>query len=255
MVLGHTLVGHGKSKVIVSHDWLSDCSGYESMMPYLDTDQFTFAFADLRGYGKSRKITGACTVEEAAADLFALAKGLKFENFHFIGHSMSAMIGQYMATLQPEQIKSLSLITPIAASGSPIPDVMLAFIQDATRSNDFLAEQMVNFMSGNRLASTFLKYKVNCWRATSEMEARLAYLSMFSETDFSNRMRGINTPILILLGAHDAEANSHEMMKKTILKWCPEAEVQVIENAGHYPTQETPVYLATLIDAFQKKND
>lgn len=255
MGLGYTLVGNGKSKVIVSHDWLSDCSGYESMMSYLDTDQFTFAFADLRGYGKSRKIAGVCTVEEASNDLFELAKSLNFERFHFIGHSMSAMIGQYMATLHPERLKSLSLITPIAASGSPIPDVMIAFIQDATRSNDFLAEQMVNFMSGNRLTSTFLKHKVSCWRKTSEMEARLAYLTMFSETDFSNRMRGINTPILLLLGAHDAEANSLEMMQKTILTWCPEAEVKVIDNAGHYPTQETPVYLATLIDAFQKKHD
>jgi pimeloyl-ACP methyl ester carboxylesterase len=255
MVLGYTLVGNGQSKVIVSHDWLSDCSGYESMMPYLDTDQFTFAFADLRGYGKSRKIAGVCTVEEASDDLFALAENLNFGSFHFIGHSMSAMIGQFMASLHPERIKSLALITPIAASGSPIPEVMLSFIQDATRSNDFLAEQMVNFMSGNRLTPTFLKYKVSCWRKTSEMEARLAYLSMFSETNFSNRMRGIETPMLVLLGAHDAEANSLEMMKKTILTWCPKAEVSVIENAGHYPTQETPVYLATLIDVFQKKHD
>lgn len=254
MVLGYTIVGSGKTKVLVTHDWLSDCSGYDNMMPYLDTDQFTFAFVDLRGYGKSRKISGLCTVEEASQDLFAVADMLKWESFHFIGHSMSGMIGQYMAAASPKRLESMILITPIAASGSPIPEMMLPFIQDATRSNDFSAEQMVNFMSGNRLCSAFLSHKVRRWRETSETEARLAYLEMFANTDFSSKMIGLKTPILVVVGAHDAEANSLEVMKKTILNWCSKAEHIVVENAGHYPTQETPAYLATLIDSYLNRH-
>lgn len=254
MGLGHTIVGSGKTKVIVTHDWLSDCSGYDNLIPYLDTDHFTFAFVDLRGYGKSRKISGLCTVEEAAQDLYDIADTLKWERFHFVGHSMSGMIGQYMAATNPNRIQSMVLITPIAASGSPIPEVMLPFIQDATRSNDFSAEQMINFMSGNRLAQTFLSYKVRRWRETSETEARLAYLEMFSNTDFSSKMTGLKTPVLVVVGLHDAEANSLDVIKKTILSWCSNAEHALVENAGHYPTQETPVYLATLIDAYLKRH-
>lgn len=254
MILGHSVVGQGATKVLITHDWLSDCSGYDALLPYLDTHHFTFAFADLRGYGHSRKMGGLCTVEEAAQDLFTLADHLKWDHFHYVGHSMSGMIGQYMAVMAPQRIQSMALITPVAACGSPIPEMMIAFIQDATRSNDFLAQQMINFMTGTRLSQTFLSYKVNRWRETSETEARLAYLSMFSETDFSSKMIGLKTPILVILGAKDAEANSLDVMKKTILSWCPNAESVVIEDAGHYPTQETPVYLATLIDSFLKKH-
>jgi pimeloyl-ACP methyl ester carboxylesterase len=39
-------------------------------------------------------------------------------------------------------------------------------------------------------------------------------------------------------------------MKATYLAWYPNASLEVMPNAGHYPMDETPVALATSIEAF-----
>ena len=45
-----------------------------------------------------------------------------------------------------------------------------------------------------------------------------------------------------------AAANAH-----CSLKWYPNAEMAVCRNAGHYPQQEAPVYVATVINQFLQK--
>ncbi|WP_044560372.1 alpha/beta fold hydrolase, partial [Azospirillum sp. B4] len=61
-ILGVTLHGTGPEPVLVLHDWLGDASTYAPMRPYLDGKRYTYAFADLRGYGRSVHLRGACTI-------------------------------------------------------------------------------------------------------------------------------------------------------------------------------------------------
>ena len=42
-------------------------------------------------------------------------------------------------------------------------------------------------------------------------------------------------------------------MKKTFLAWHPNAELVLIPNCGHYPMQECPPYLATVIEKFLRR--
>ena len=53
----------------------------------------------------------------------------------------------------------------------------------------------------------------------------------------------------VIVGAHDP-ALSADVMKSTYLAWYPNARMEVMENAGHYPMHETPVALATSIEKF-----
>ena len=48
--------GEGPVHAIVLHDWFCDHTNWDAMMPYLTPDQFTYVFADLRGYGDSRHL-------------------------------------------------------------------------------------------------------------------------------------------------------------------------------------------------------
>ena len=43
-------------------------------------------------------------------------------------------------------------------------------------------------------------------------------------------------------------------MRETFLKWYPNARLETIDNAGHYPMYETPVVLATMLEAFLKEH-
>ncbi|MEZ5535447.1 MAG: alpha/beta hydrolase [Thiolinea sp.] len=51
------------------------------------------------------------------------------------------------------------------------------------------------------------------------------------------------------MGEHDAAINA-DAMRATYLTGYPDCQLEVIPNAGHYPMQETPVFLATLIQSF-----
>jgi pimeloyl-ACP methyl ester carboxylesterase len=253
-MIGHTTYGRGLEKVLVIHDWFSDCTSYEAIIPYLDTQRFTYAFVDLRGYGKSKSIQGECTVEEASLDAITLANHLKWDQFHVIGHSMSGMIAQRIALDATDRVKSMAAIAPVPACGSPVPEEILSFLEDAARHNDTSAMQIVGFMTSNKLTNSFYEYKVKRWRETSLADARVAYLHMFAQTDFSNQIQGLKTPVLVIIGGQDAEGHSESVMQATFMKWYPNAELATIHDSGHYPMQETPVYLLSLIEGFLEKH-
>ncbi|MBY0281090.1 MAG: alpha/beta hydrolase [Alphaproteobacteria bacterium] len=249
-MIGQKTYGTGLNKVLVMHDWFCDSTSYDALIPFLDTTLFTYVFMDLRGYGKSKSIQGECSVEEAAGDAIALVNHLKWDQFHVVGHSMSGMIAQRIALEAEDRVKSVIAITPVPACGSPVPEEVLAFLKDAAVSNDQSAGQIIGFMTSGKLPMRFVDYKVKEWRTTSLPEARAAYLHMFSETNFADQVKGLKTPFLVIAGGNDAEGYSESVMKETFLKWYPNAELAMIANSGHYPMQETPLYLLNLIEGF-----
>ena len=85
--------------------------------------------------------------------------------------------------------------------------------------------------------------------ATSERTAFAAYLNAWAKTDFHTEIAGNPVPVKVIVGANDG-ALTADVMKATYLAWYPNAELEVMANAGHYPMDETPVALATSIEAF-----
>jgi pimeloyl-ACP methyl ester carboxylesterase len=69
----------------------------DAMTPYLTPDQFTYVFADLRGYGASRRIAGDYSLEEAAGDVIALADRFGWKAFSLVGYSMTGLVVQRIA--------------------------------------------------------------------------------------------------------------------------------------------------------------
>ena len=90
-ILGHSVCGDGAEKVLVFHDWMGDSTNYEPMISCLDPNTFSYVFVDVRGYGRSRHVTGHYTVEEIACDAFRLAEHLNWKRFHVVGHSMNGL--------------------------------------------------------------------------------------------------------------------------------------------------------------------
>lgn len=231
------------------HNWMGDSTSYDFMLPYLNTDQYTYAFVDLRGYGGSKEMRGEYSVEEASSDAIKLIDSLGWQKFHLIGHSMSGMIVQKMAVDNPSSVKSVVAITPVPASGSPAPKEMMEFFEGAALNNDGAAMECVNVLTSHRYTKTFAKNMVTTLRQSSTSEARLGYLSMFSSTDFSESVKGLATPILVLFGEYDFEG-SEACMRNTFLKWYPNAQLECCNASGHYPMIETPVALVATIEKF-----
>ena len=70
-----------------------------------------FLAPDLRGRGASREITsGEGGIPEHARDLLALLDREGLESVVFVGHSLGAMIGVYIAAEHPERLSGLVLV-------------------------------------------------------------------------------------------------------------------------------------------------
>ena len=54
----HKTLGSGPVKAIVIHGWFSDHRIFTPIFDALDTDRHTYAFFDIRGYGRSRERRG-----------------------------------------------------------------------------------------------------------------------------------------------------------------------------------------------------
>ena len=249
--IAYTLLGSGPEHVLVLHDWNGDHTNYNSVLPYLDGKAFTYAFADLRGYGKSRHIRGEYTVGEISKDCIAVANSLGWERFHVLGHSMTAMAAQRIAADVPARIKSAIAVCPMSAAGSPAPDEALKFFETTTTDDDAF-RRLIKFVTGN-LSPQWADAKLRQNRATVSPACRAGYLRMFSRSNFVEDVRGLATPFLVIVGTNDPDIDE-AAMKTTFLAWHPNAEIAIIPNCGHYPMQECPPYFATLVENFMRKN-
>src|SRR5450830_1792239 len=81
-MIWHKAIGNGPTKVLVIHGWFWDHQVFTPIFESLDTDRYTYAFVDIRGYGNSRKIFGPYSIGEVAADAIALADQLGWGESH-----------------------------------------------------------------------------------------------------------------------------------------------------------------------------
>jgi len=246
MTLGYHTIGHGPEKVMFLHGWLSDHLVFEPLFPFLDPDRYTVVFADYRGYGLSSGQEGDYSIKEIATDVIGLAKELAWDHCHIAGHSMAGMVLQKVAFLAPELVLSGIAITPVSASGLPLDEDTAAFFRSAADDDDALAA-LFNTLTGERHSREFLKYMALRTRKATSREALLGYMKAWTTTDFSADVADLRTKVLVIAGAHDM-AVGPDVMNSTYLQQLPNTEMEIIDGAGHYPTQETPVELFTIIE-------
>ena len=221
------------------------------MFPSLDLSRFTYAFVDYRGYGKSADMPGNYGMAELSADALALADYLGWSRFHLMGHSMGGMAVQRLMVDAPDRVKSVVAITPVPASGTPLDEDGKALFHGAAASDDN-RRMIIGFSTGNRLSAAWVESIVKDSRVQTLQDAFHGYMRAFTETNFLEEARGNATPILVLPGEFDF-AIPEEAMRQTLMQWYPNASLEVVRNSGHYPMQETPVYLATQAQAFFEK--
>ena len=242
MTIGHHIIGSGKSGVIVLHGWFGDHSVFEPMFPYLDTATFSYAFINYRGYGLSRNIPGAHTMDEIAADAIDLADYLGWQRTHMVGHSMGGMALMRVATSHRDRLKSGVAVTPVPPCGVPLDEESSALFGGAA-DNDENRRSILDFTTGGRLSGQWLDWKVRRSRETTTRDAYADYLEAWTKTDFAEESKGNDLPLLVCPGEFDG-ALTAEVMRQTYLDWYPNATLEVLPNSGHYPMQETPVEYA-----------
>jgi pimeloyl-ACP methyl ester carboxylesterase len=248
VAISHVTTGTGDHHVLALHGWFGSAHGWGSFPEFLNGADFSYAFPDLRGYGARRDEPGEFTMEEAAADAVGLADDLGWDTFSVVGHSMGGVAAQHILLLAPGRVRRLVGITPVPAGGVPFGDEAWRLFTSAALSPQSRAA-IVDFSTGARLSTVFIDSIVRHSLENSEQEAFGTYLGSWAKADIVGQVKGNPLPVKVIAGEHDPSL-SPDMLEHTWLEHYPNAELEVIRNAGHYPMHETPVILATIVEEF-----
>lgn len=249
-MLGYKIVGQGPEPVLVLHDWFSDTSSYEAVLPYVSQDIFTYCFVDLRGYGQSKNQKGNYSVTEIYDDLLDVADHLGWASFHLIGHSMTGLVVQYALAKSPERLKKVIAVAPTAACGASAMEDNMPFFEEAARDNDQGAREILGFMTSQTYQGPFVAYKIQKWRSTATPDARVGYLHMYVRTHLVDQVQGASHPLLVITGENDVEGHRQKDMQQTLGKWFPQATFIDLKASGHYPMQEVPPRFIEVVENY-----
>ncbi len=241
-------VGSGERKVIVLHGWFGDAASWAPILDLLDTDTFSYAFVDYRGYGEALDQSGEFTIEEIASDALEIADELGWQRFSLVGHSMGGKAIQRVLADVPDRVERMVGISPVPPGPVPFDDDGWALFSGAADEAGN-RRAILDLTTGNRLSGRWLDAMTSYSLEHSARDAFAAYLPAWAKTDFQSEIDQNPVPFSLIVGAHDP-AIGEDTMRGAVLPSYPNASLQVLPDAGHYAMNEAPVRLVTLMEEF-----
>jgi len=156
---------------------------------------------------------------------------------------MGGMAMQRVALAAPSRVERLVGLAPVSAAGSGFDGPRLAMFERAV--HDIEARQrIVHFSTGQRLAAAWsAAIARDSWR-NNKAAAMAAYLPQWTAQGFADEARTLSLPVLVLVGEQDPSINAASAERSWAVHH-PQAVIEVVANAGHYPMQEVPIPVAT----------
>lgn len=246
MAIPERVIGDGPVKVLALHGWFGSATGWGALPGLIDTERFSYAFLDYRGYGARREEAGEHTLAEISADARALVDQLGWKHYAVLGHSMGGAAALRVWADAPEAVTAIVGVSPVPASGVPFDEEGWGLFDGAAR-DDGNRYAIIDFTTGNRNSPTWISQLVACSVSESTREAFGAYLAPWAHASFVEELPEPSIPVTVIVGEHDPALGA-DTMRATWLAQLPDCRLEVLANAGHYSMYETPVALVTLIE-------
>ena len=212
-------------------------------------ERFRVVRFDNRDVGLSSHLKGGprYTVDDMAADGFAVLDAVGADQAHVAGWSMGGMIVQAMAIRHPERILSMTSVmsAPGPVPGERDPDVVAAFTAPPATTREEAAER---HLAGLRAWGSPASYDVDritadayaafdrCW--DPEGRARQA-MAVGASPPRVDALRSLRVPTLVVHG--DADRLVPLAAGRATADAVPGARLEVVEGMGHdYPPQHWP---------------
>ncbi len=240
-------VGQGPHPVLVLHGWFGDAHAFEPIEPWLSRDHFSYIFMDCRGYGGMRDVAGQYSIDEIARDALSLADALQLEAFSVAGHSMGGMAIERIALLAPQRVRSMLAIAPVPCGGIAY-DASTRGLLESAAGSVASRRAIIDRSTGGRLPAAWLDWKFRYSMQHSAPDAFAAYLPAWADTDFSDEIVDEHR-LKVVVGGNDPTFN-RSLMERTYLRRYRQATLEVLEDAGHYPMNETPLALVAAMEFF-----
>ena len=198
---------------------------------------------DLPGHGRSND-KGLQSIDAYAKATIAWMDVIKLNSVVFVGHSMGAAIALALAIHYPERTKGIILI----GGGATLP-VAPELLEDIANPATYprAINQIIEW-SFNKDALPKMKETAKQSLAQTRPSVLLNDFIACNEFDVTNNLSTITAPALILCGTEDKMTPIR--MSKFLASNIPNAEIKLINNAGHMVIVEKPQEVASAMKSF-----
>lgn len=203
--------------IVFHHGWPLSSDDWDSQMLYFLEQGYRVIAHDRRGHGRSDQTDTGNEMDTYAQDVIELVRHLDLKNAIHVGHSTGGgEVARYAARAEPGRIAKAVLIgavPPVMAKTESNPDGIPLEVFDgfraaliANRAQFFLDIASGPFFGFNREGATVSQGQIqNWWRQGMMGGAKAHYdcIKAFSETDFTEDLKAITVPVLVLHGEDD----------------------------------------------------
>ena len=208
----------GKGQPIVfSHGWPLSADDWDTQMLFFLKHGYRVIAHDRRGHGRSTQVSDGHDMDHYADDLAALTAHLDLKNAIHVGHSTGGgEVTHYLGRHGESRVAKavlMSAVPPIMVKTPANPGGLPIEVFDGLRKTlaDNRAQFYLDFASGpfygfNRPGAKPIPGVIqNWWRQSMMGSAKAHYdgIKAFSETDFTDDLKKITVPVLVMHGDDD----------------------------------------------------
>jgi non-heme chloroperoxidase len=219
----------GKGPVVTfSHGWPLSSDAWDGQMLFLAQNGFRAVAHDRRGHGRSSQTSSGNDMDGYADDLAAVIEALDLKDAMLVGHStgggeVARYIGRH-GTKRVAKAVLIAAVPPIMLKSAANPEGLPMEVFDNMRSSmtkdrsQFYKDLAIQFYGANRPGAKVSQGTLDqFWLWSMQAGLKNAYDSIkaFSETDFTEDLKKIDVPTLVMHGEDDQIVPVKDSAKKS----------------------------------------
>lgn len=251
--LAYLEAGQGEETLVCLHAVLDTADTFLPLMEIL-SERFRVLAFDLPGCGESAPLSGGSFGIAAVARCIAEAlESVGIERATFIGHERGALISAFLASLDPARAKRLVWLS------AALEDTYTALSMRMTRYRPLrwlaryaLGERAFRWRLRGRFftnhPSIGPRAKELARYAAKDRQSPLLFLQAPHPEERSailQKLGSLQPPVLILHGENDRQIPKEDA--KRLQEKLPQARLSLVKSCAHYPHEEQPQEVASLL--------
>ena len=267
----HYVKGGTGEPLFLIHGAFQTWREWKQVMPAL-AKKYTVIAIDIRGLGDSSKPETGFDMRNVADDVYQLAKHLGYERIRVAGHDLGGGITYSLAAAHPEMVQSFAFLDMLIpgfgfeqawvpqpngqflwfAAFNSVPGVVERFMQG--REEMYLRTILGSFTSNPKAISEedMLDY-IRTYSLQGSLKSLGEYFrAMWTnfEHNKENAKNKVTMPALALGGQY----STGEMAAQSLSAVAANVQSVIIENTGHWVTDENPSAVTNALISFFESN-